>query len=302
MMKKRMKYFLFIVIVCIIGIFSIISCSKKRAESYFNKGFESLCEDDMEKAIVSFTEAIRLNIYLDEAYYWRGFTYYLQSKYDEAIFDFNLAILLNPDNYESLRWCGMAHYSKEEYDEAIELFYQALQLNPDDYESLRWCGMAHYSKEYYYGAILNFDKALQLNPDDYDIQKWRSMAYYGTKKYNIAIKDLEAILPFYSNRSEIEDLISEIRAEELFDLGMYYAQGIKTYSSVDNTAQEIQEMIAAFLLSGNLDMLIFSEDKEKGFPGDLDIAIKYWEETLNVNPNHVSAKNNLEKARNQRGY
>lgn len=268
MMKKRMKYFLFIVIVCIIGIFSIISCSKKRAESYFNKGFESLCEDDMEKAIVSFTEAIRLNIYLDEAYYWRGFTYYLQSKYDEAIFDFNLAILLNPDNYESLRWCGMAHYSKE----------------------------------YYYGAILNFDKALQLNPDDYDIQKWRSMAYYGTKKYNIAIKDLEAILPFYSNRSEIEDLISEIRAEELFDLGMYYAQGIKTYSSVDNTAQEIQEMIAAFLLSGNLDMLIFSEDKEKGFPGDLDIAIKYWEETLNVNPNHVSAKNNLEKARNQRGY
>ena len=53
---------------------------------------------EYEKAIIHYTEAIKLNPELDIAYNNRGFVYHRKGDFDNAIKDYNKAIQLNPDD------------------------------------------------------------------------------------------------------------------------------------------------------------------------------------------------------------
>jgi cytochrome c-type biogenesis protein CcmH/NrfG len=43
-------------------------------------------------------------------------------------------------------------------------------------------------------------------------------------------------------------------------------------------------------------------EREKKYNGDLDKAIADWETVLKIDPNHNTAKQDLERARQNRGY
>jgi len=40
----------------------------------------------------------------------------------------------------------------------------------------------------------------------------------------------------------------------------------------------------------------------RGYPGDVNMAIREWEEALRIYPDHDEAKKELERAHAQRGY
>ena len=108
-------------------------------QDLFNKGLELFDQEEYEKSIIKFSEAIELNSNNAEPYYWRGNVYHSLNKYDQAIEDYNKAIELDPNdaNYFYLR--GVVHYHLKKYEMAYFDANKAIDLNPQnhDYRCLR---------------------------------------------------------------------------------------------------------------------------------------------------------------------
>jgi len=68
---------------------------------------------------------------LARAYYDRGLAYQSEEDYDRAIQDFDQAIRLKPKDTDFLTSRAYAYRHKGDYDRAIEDFNQAIRLRPD---------------------------------------------------------------------------------------------------------------------------------------------------------------------------
>ena len=71
------------------------------ARTYVDKGVEYSARNQYEKAIKSYSKAIRLNPYSANAYNKRGVSYQSTGQYDKAIQDYDEAIRLDPENAAS---------------------------------------------------------------------------------------------------------------------------------------------------------------------------------------------------------
>jgi TonB family protein len=95
---------------------------------YYNRGLMYVDKKDYDRAIVNFTEAIRLDSNYAKAYNNRGYTYAQKGEYDMAIADCNEAIRLNPNSAYAYDSRGFAYMGKKEYEKAIEDFETALRI------------------------------------------------------------------------------------------------------------------------------------------------------------------------------
>ena len=71
------------------------------ARTYVDKGVEYSARNQYEKAIKSYSKAIRLNPYSANAYNKRGVSYQAIGQFDKAIQDYDEAIRLDPENAAS---------------------------------------------------------------------------------------------------------------------------------------------------------------------------------------------------------
>lgn len=85
-------------------------------------------EADLDKAILDFGTAIRLNEQDSESYYWRAYCFALKSDLDAAIADYTAAHSLNPAGLGSLRHRGDLFFQKGDLDHAIKDYSKAILL------------------------------------------------------------------------------------------------------------------------------------------------------------------------------
>ena len=71
------------------------------AKTHVDKGVEYFVRNQYEKAIKSYSKAIRLNPYWANPYNKRGVSYHSIGQYDKAIQDYDEAIRLDPENAAS---------------------------------------------------------------------------------------------------------------------------------------------------------------------------------------------------------
>jgi len=87
-------------------------------------------QEDYDKRIVDYTEAIRLDPENAEAYINRGWAYFWEEDYDKAIADYTEAIRLEPTDAWKYNNRGDAYYEKEDYDKATVDYTEAIRLDP----------------------------------------------------------------------------------------------------------------------------------------------------------------------------
>lgn len=206
----------------------------------FEYGNFSMMLGQLNRAIESYSEAIKLDPNNADAYNNRGIAYGKKGEHDLAIKDFNKAIDLNPNSANAYGNRGNVHFNKGEYDRTISDFSKAIDLNPDSAEVYYNRGNAYRAKGESSSAIADYTKAIELKPNFADAYNNRGIVY---KKYDLAISDLTKAIDLepgdaktYCNRGNthaangrlnlaIQDYTKAIELESGFT-NVYYDRGI----------------------------------------------------------------------------
>jgi len=135
------------------------------AQAAFERGMKHFENEDYDKAITYYTEAISLNPNYDLAYVNRGQAYRNKGQHDKAVSDYNEAIRANPDCDLAYVFRGYFYSQKGQYDQAISDYNEAIRANPDSGWAYSNRGDAYSQKGQYDQAISDFSEAIKLDPN-----------------------------------------------------------------------------------------------------------------------------------------
>jgi tetratricopeptide (TPR) repeat protein len=182
----------------------------KEVNCLINRGISWREKGDADKAIVDFSEALRLGLLTGDvlqfgskdpeavrhwaqvahARYQRGTAYVLKTEYDLALADFNESIRLNPTEARVYVSRGGVYLARQDYKRAITDFSEGIRLDPE-------YAFAYFQRGFAYHALEEPDKAY----DDY------TMAIRWDPKYITSYLNRGIIL--YTRRGDFEAGITD---------------------------------------------------------------------------------------------
>jgi len=131
---------------------------------------------DYDRAIVDYTEAIRLDPKFAFAYNNRCNAYHRKGDNDRAIADCTEAIRLDPKYAFAYNNRGLAYAGKGDYDRAIVDYTEAIRLDPKYALAYNNRGNAYFKKGDYDRAISDYTEAIRLDPKLASALYWRGVA------------------------------------------------------------------------------------------------------------------------------
>jgi Flp pilus assembly protein TadD/tRNA A-37 threonylcarbamoyl transferase component Bud32 len=165
------------------------------AKDYIAHGNDYLHNDEYQKAIDAYTEAIKLSPDVT-AFINRGVAYSRLEEYDQAISDFTKAIDLDPHNTTAYLNRAASSINSGDYDQAIFDSTKIIEeLDPDNPDAYFSRGFA-YSKlgGHIDNAIEDYTKVIDLDPNNASAYNHRGLAYQAIGDSEKEIEDFrEAI-------------------------------------------------------------------------------------------------------------
>ncbi len=166
--------------------------SSLRALMHFTRGLGHHRKGDLDRALVEYGEAIKLDPEYATAYLNRGISHSKKREFDKAIVDYDQAIKLNPNDTMAYHYRGIAYTKKGEPDRAVADYDKAIELNPNDAKAYHNRGIAYARKGgEVERAIADFDKAIALDPKLTGPYYNRGIVYYGRGELDRAISDFD---------------------------------------------------------------------------------------------------------------
>jgi|SRR6516165_1735216 tetratricopeptide (TPR) repeat protein len=162
------------------------------AQNAFNSGIGYFQKGDYDRAIASYSDAIRLSLYYStNPFAWlnRGIAYSSKGDYTEALVNYNQAIRLDPKNAPAFFHRGTVYGIQGDLDGAIADFNQAIQLNPNYSPAFANRAFAYENKGDPDRAIADTNEAIRLDPKTPFAFANRAFAYMNKGDYDRAIAD-----------------------------------------------------------------------------------------------------------------
>jgi Tfp pilus assembly protein PilF len=156
---------------------------------YRERGKAYQQQDEFDRAIDDFNQAIRLDPTNADAFACRGTAYSYKDDLDRAILDYDEAIRLAPQDAVYYHVRAWLHHGQGDYDRAIADFDQAIQMDPTDAASFASRGYAHVGKRDFDRAIADYDEAIRLDAENALGYFHRANAYRGKGELDRAIAD-----------------------------------------------------------------------------------------------------------------
>ena len=166
-----------------------IKLNPKNTYAYNNRGAAYESKNSFDCAIADYTKAIQLNPNYADAYFNRGVGYGEKGDYDCAIVDYTKAIQLKPDFAEAYTNRGAAYLKTGKLEQVIDDHNRAIELKLDYTDAYFNRGVGYGEKGDYDCAIVDYTKAIQLNPNYADAYFNRGVAYGEKGDYDRAIVD-----------------------------------------------------------------------------------------------------------------
>ena len=146
-------------------------------------------QDQYDKAIADYTEAIRLKPDFADAYANRAFAYGSLEQFDKAVADCNEAIRLQPDSAEAYKNRGGAYCNLKQYDKAIADCNEAIRLKPDFARAYSNRGNSYLGLKEYDKAMADYNQAIRLDPELAQAYSNRANTFSLLKQYDNAVAD-----------------------------------------------------------------------------------------------------------------
>jgi len=167
------------------------------ADWYVRRGRARYWNDDFDKAVADFSQAIRLNPKHSDAYNKRGIAWQEKGECDKAIADYDRAIRLDPENATAYSARGFSWAVKGEFDKAIADYTKAIQLDSplayfirQNLSRATWTrGIARQKAGELDTAIADFTMVIRLYPKNAWRHDTRVKAWHEKADFEKAIAD-----------------------------------------------------------------------------------------------------------------
>lgn len=137
--------------------------SSLNPEAYLLRGKAYTEQNNLQKAMADFNQAIKMDAGFADGFNCRGTIYSMQGLFDKALVDYEKAIELNPQVFKFHHNRGTAYGSLGNYSEAIKSFLKATELS-DSAVSTYYLGMTYARMEDNPKATEQYNKAIKLDP------------------------------------------------------------------------------------------------------------------------------------------
>lgn len=179
--------------------------SELTAWDYVLKGDRAFFEEDYNRAILFYDEAIKIDPKYEYAYLSRGSAYHNLEKYDKAIEDYSKAIEYNPEDLVAYINRGIAYGKIEKYGKAIEDYSKAIELKPEDVDVYLFRGDAYLNLKEHDKAIESFSKAIALKSDSITAYSGRAIAYDSIGETEKAMADIKMYEKLKAEQGDLDE-------------------------------------------------------------------------------------------------
>ena len=243
------------------------------AQIHYDRGVVFFERQDIDTAILEFTEAIRLNPNYADAYAYRARSYNPTNP-DQGMADANQALRLDANNALGYFARAYAHISKNDIDKAIADYTQAIRLDPNFVFAYGNRGNAYYIKKDYDKAIADYTQLIRLDPNSAKAYDNRGKVYNDKKDYDKAIADCTQAIRLDPNYA------------------VAYDRRAYAYIEKNDYDKAIADCTQAIKLEPN-SMVYTRRGYAYERKGDKTRARADYEAALKIDPNYTYAKNNL---------
>jgi tetratricopeptide (TPR) repeat protein len=172
----------------------LIASGVDEASAFAWRGYHLSHIGEYDRAIVDFSEAIRLAPQDGSAYSYRGYAYDQKGDYDRAIADFNEAIRLNPTDANLYNDRGGSYQKKGDAAKAHADFTEAIRLVPHFAQAYANRAKVYVDVRQFDDAIGDCDEAIKLDPKRADAFAIRGSVYEGKGERERALADFQQAL------------------------------------------------------------------------------------------------------------
>lgn len=171
--------------------------------AHYNRGNGYRENQDDDRAIADYSEAIRIDPNYEHAYYNRGITYDHKGDYDRAIDDYSDAIRLDPNDKSPYVNRGIDYRRKHDYDRAAADYSAAIRIDPNNPDVYTNRGVTYLASGKFDKAIADFDLALKFDPNRANSLYGRGMARLKSGDSAGGQSDIAAATAIQSDIAEI---------------------------------------------------------------------------------------------------
>lgn len=182
---------------------------RSQARALLDQGKELYRDDQDEKALEVFQQAVKLDPDLAEGYFRVGLTFdalgqkqEAEDAYKKAIEKYKKHLDKNSDDAEAHYNLGQTYAGLSLYSEAVREYRQATKLKSDDSDMFYDLGEALTKLAQYDEAANAFSKAIEIDPNNYRAEDALEEAREGVKRIR-------------AGRKHQEDLLKKKKEEEL---------------------------------------------------------------------------------------
>ena len=183
--------------------------NRSQARVYLDEGKEFYRNDQDEKAVEAFQEAIKLDPESAEAYFRLGLGFDAVGKEQEAEDEYKKAVekykkYLDANNKDAEAYynLGQTYAGLHLYSEAVREYRQATRLKDDDADIFYDLGKAHMKLAQYDEAAAAFSKSLEIDPENHRAEDPLEEAREGVQRIK-------------AGKKHQEDLFKKEKADEL---------------------------------------------------------------------------------------
>ncbi len=287
--------------------------TRERAQILANIGRVYLTNGFYKKAVWEYQKALGMDAALVPAYNGIGIAYTMLERYPEAVVAQQKALKLQPDFAKAYAGLGLAYFRQNEVELALEHYRRAVSLAPGLLDAHLKIGIILLNQERYEEAVDAYRATLTLAPDNAEIYHNLGLCYAHQAK---AVERDARELPDAPSTEDLTNaaLVALEKAVELSLSGLEETEQLSTQPSfLKETYYLIGEMQAgkgnfnaaetAYLASGlpkayhslaRLSAKFATGNKKDNKQGvDLELARRYAQEAIRLDPNAATYYNTL---------
>lgn len=202
---------------------------QKDAIALTAEGDQEAGQNNFDKALEIYNQAIKIDPSYEPAYYGRGGVYLERKQLDYALADFDKVISLNANYARAYVGRGDVYWQRRDLSGALDAYDHAIRLNPDLSDAHVNRGKVLAEQGNRDKALAEYDRAIELSQNNPNAFLWRGSAYSASGDYNRAFADFEQALNLKPDLSEAYIK----RADALLKLGgaRNSERAIKDYDS-----------------------------------------------------------------------
>jgi tetratricopeptide (TPR) repeat protein len=219
-----------------------------QASVYFQLGKDQEQEGNIEEAIASYLEAVKLS--LGNFSYCQGLSEALikinqPHHWEQAITIYRRIISKNPNSIWGIYFLGFSLQNTQQFEAACQAYQNAISINPDFFWAYFSLGNCAKEMQQWEEAIIAYQRALELNPGYTSLNSDIAEAYYQLGKKYIEQNQLEEAAQCYQKALEKQHYqklayydLQEMIAKGFYELGLQNAEtgklsaGIKCFENV----------------------------------------------------------------------